>query len=318
MSDGKQVSVWFDPETVDCIDQFCDEYSLSRSSVIRDIVQGWIEDGEEPALEEAVDEWTIKAAKAEARYKRMRKKQKYRERRINWRDRIKGFFAARVEGNEAYSVDGMRELAQGYIEDAEIYAESEEEIREKTEQVREWIEIYDLAVWCREYAEQTDTEIQTGDVDGWFEVAEDLFRLRSRIEEVTDHIQHVANRDGVGMDHEAVIDSISRRWSVCRGSVILLLEQMVSDEADSTRDMIRLGGNKIQIPQQQPEALPEGGRIREQFEAPLDQPNPIKPIPGNGFDLDQEDSNSRQIDPVDTEWMDEIEAEIEDDSEGDR
>jgi len=313
---GQRVSVWMDEETVDVIDEFCRKYSLSRSEVMSDIVSGWIEDGDDAeALRAAVDETLIKAARREAEYKKMRKAQKMRERRHNWHDRIKGFISERVEGNAAYDVDGIRDLAKGYRRDAEIYSESEQEIREKHEQLEQWIEIYDLAVWCRKYGEETDTELQTGDVSGWFEVAEDLYTIRERIEEVTDHIKRVANSEGVGWDSEAVIDSVSKQWSVCRGSVILLLEQLVSDDGDSIRDMLRMGGDRIRDldldpallgPSDPAEQLPDGAEINDQFVDALDQPD-LPELPGRGFNPEPE-QDGIEIEDDTAEWIRETEA----------
>jgi len=318
----RRISMSLTEEHVEALDEFCDEFSLSRSAVLDDIIGRYLTDEEEPGIEEAVDDATLELAKREEADKRMRKIQKMREKRHSWGDRIKGFLRQRIEGDEAYEPDGVRDLAQGYREDAEIWAEDDAEIESKHDKLDKWLDYYELGYWARQHADEVETEVNSEDVSGWFAVGEDLYRLRTHFEEVVDHVRSVADREGVGWDADAVVDSVCRKWTVCRGAVLLLLEHMVANDEETISDMLRLGGDSVReldLPRlvngREPlTELPDGGEIDDQFVGDLDQPG-LQTPPGRGFNPDRDDDrDDRDGQPVDREsvdWIESVEEEAE-------
>lgn len=318
----RRISHSLTEEHVEVLDEFCDEYSLSRSAVLDDIIGKYLTDEDRPGIEEAVDDATLELAKREEQNKRMRKLQKMREKRHSWEDRIKGFFRQRIEGDAAYEPEGMRDLAKGYREDAEIWSDDPEEISNKHAKVDQWLNYYELGYWARKHADEVETEVNSDDVSGWFEVGEDLNRLRTHLDDVVDHIRSVADREGVGWDADAVVDSVCRRWTVCRGAVLLLLEHMVANDEDSIQDMLRLGGDRVReldLPhlvngKEQLRELPEGGQIDDQFVGDLDQPG-LQVSPGQGFNAQETrpDRDGQAVDSDEIDWMIRTEEEVETD-----
>jgi hypothetical protein len=143
----------------------------------------------------------------------------------------------------------MDDLADGYEEDAEIWFDSSEEIEEKRAYVEEQRQIYEAGYFARQHADEIDAELDPDDRNrSWMDIGEDLFTLRSRSEEVVDHITRVADNQGVGWDSDAVIDSVCNRWSVGTASVMLLMEQMVANDNDRIHDMLRKGGDAVADP----------------------------------------------------------------------
>jgi len=244
------VTISMPEEQLAAIDAVCDEYSLARSRVIRDLVGVTLEGDElEQAVLDAIPESTRKLAEKERREKEMRDRQKLREKAASYNDRVLGYFRKRLEGDAAYALDDMKRLAEGYREDARIWHDDDAEAERKAAQVDVWLGWYEAGLYAREHAEQVETEVNSDDVSGWFEVGHDLFRLREHRDAVEQHIQQVA--DGDAYDADAVIDSVADKWSVCRGAVHLLVETMTS-EGETVATALTRGGDAIQTRQAQP------------------------------------------------------------------
>ena len=242
MSDKRRVSAHIDEDVVEALDEVGDEYSLSRSRVIRDVLVGWLDDAD-ASIEDAIPEATRELAIKQRKHDRMMDRQRLREQRASWRDRIRGHFEDRIEGSEAYDPDDMADLAEGYRTDAEIWIDDDDRVDDAHDQVDEWLAWYRAGYWAREHADAIDTEVQTDDVSGWFDAGRDVYRLRSRIDEVEAHIRDVA--DGDAFDADAVVASVAAKWSVSEGVVRLLIELMIDDPDASINDAIRLGGETI-------------------------------------------------------------------------
>lgn len=251
--------------TANAIEQFCEEYSLARSRVISDIVERYlIED--DKRVSEVVPEATVELARKERREKEMLDRQKIREKKHSFEDRIRGHFRKRLEGDAAYSPEGMRDLALGYKEDAEIWHDDPREADRKKAKVDRWLEIYEAGYFARKHADKVDTEVNPEDVSGWFEVGEGMHRLRENLPEVVDHIRTVAD-SSAGWDSEAVIDSVAKRWTVSPGAAHLLIESLTVESAD-IQETLSLGGDRLKTPEDirlsaggpepEPEPLPEG------------------------------------------------------------
>lgn len=244
---SKRVSVSMPDKMVQAIDSVCDKYSLARSRVIRDLLGKVIEDGElSEAVVDAIPESTLKLAELEAKEAAMMDKQKILEKRASHADRVKGYLSKRLEGHAAYKPEDQRLLAEGYKEDARIWHDDADEIAEKEAEVDKWMDWYEMGYWARKICESTESEVNTDDISAkWFEVGQDLFKLRANLEDVVDQINRVANSEGVGYDHKAVVTAIARKNSVCYGAALLLIQHMVTDPEDTIRTALTYGGDRL-------------------------------------------------------------------------
>lgn len=277
MSDKVRVTVSLDPELVDAIDAVGEEFSLSRSRIVRDVLGSHVrEDGDaSEAFIDAIPEVTRSLALKERADEKMRDKQKLVEKRASWRDRIKGHFRRRIEGDEAYHPDDMAELSEGYVRDAEIWIDDDDRVEEARDDVDEWLSYYRAGYWARQHADAVDTEICDDDVSGWLAVGEDVHTLRSRIDDVEEHIRAVA--DGSAFDSDAVIDAVASRYTVCEGAVRLLVELMIEDDS-TVATAIASGGDRLGS------AADAAGRLGA---SPEPEPEPI--TDGSGSDSESED-----------------------------
>lgn len=269
---SRQVTVSLPEEMVEAIDAVADEYSLARSEIVRDVLGKWI-DGQdlEQAVEEAIPEATRKRAEIEARQQEILDEQYLREQRHNFEDRVRGYFRQRLEGDAAYPIEGMEELAIGYRDDARNHhRDHPEELERKLDMVDRFLEFYRMGYFARQHADSIETEVNSDDVEGWFEVGEDIYRLRAHIEDVVEHVETVGDREH-GYSSEAVVDSVAKRWSVSEGAVRLLLEHMVERDA-TIQDGLNLGlvsgdhlAPALKDPgHPDPDELPEGARLGHQ------------------------------------------------------
>lgn len=242
MSDKVRVTVSLDADVVEAIDAIADEYSLARSRIIRDYLADALDDDLDAAIRDAIPEATRELAIKQRQMDRLMDRQELAERRASWKDRTKGQFRKRIEGDAAYDLDGMSELADGYFEDAQIWMDDDENIAEARELVDTWMDYYRAGYWAREHADAVETEICDDDVAGWFEVGEDVHTLRSRIEDVEDVIRSIA--DGDAYDSDAVVDAVASRFTVCEGAVRLLIELMIED-GSTVQEAILRGGDAL-------------------------------------------------------------------------
>lgn len=276
---SQRVTITLRDDQVEAIKQVADEYSLSRSEIIRDVVDKWIDgEGLAEAIEDAIPDAKLALARAEARQEDIMAEQKLRERVHNFEDRTRGYFRKRLEGDAAYPVVGMEDLAKGYRDDARNYFNNyvgdlpEETLEQKLDLVDRCLEWYRMGHFAREHAETVDTEVNSDDVDGWFEVGEDLYRLRHHIDDVVDVVEAVAGREH-GYQSSAVIEAVANRFSVCEGAVMLLLEHMVEPADASIQDALALNqlSGDLEIARAledgpdkhvDPATLPEGATLR--------------------------------------------------------
>jgi len=242
--DKERLTAYLDVDVIEAIEAVADEYSLSKSRVVSDVLAKQLSgDGDlSDAVEDAIPEATRRLAVKQREDRKMRDRQELREKRASWADRIKGHFRERIEGDEAYRPDDMEGLAEGYLEDAEIWIDDDERVDEAREQVDEWLSYYRAGYWAREHADAVDTEICGEDVSGWFAVGEDVHTLRSRIDEVEDLIHSIA--DGDAYDSDAVVDAVASRFTVCEGAVRLLIELMIED-GSTVQEAILAGGDSL-------------------------------------------------------------------------
>lgn len=250
--DMVKASAYYPASFIDMVDDIAHEYSWSRSEVLRNLTLNEVEEGGQLSkndIIECIDDTKLELARKEKRQQQLKKRQKLKEKKHSFEDRIRGFFRQRLEGDKAYIPLGMDDLAEGYKEEADIWFDSSEEIEDKHAYVEEQRQIYEAGYFARQHADEIDAELDPDDRNrSWMDIGEDLFKLRSRSEEVVDHITRVADNQGVGWDSEAVIDSVCNRWSVGTAAVMLLMEQMVANDNDRIHDMLRKGGDAVADP----------------------------------------------------------------------
>lgn len=241
---------------LEVIDRVCEKFSLARSRVVRDLI-GKSLDGDNlmESVLDAIPDSTLSLAEKEQKDQEMRERQKLREKRYSYNDRVLGYYRKRLEGDAAYPLEGMRELAEGYREDARIWHDDADEADAKAAQNDVWLAWYEAGLYAREHAEQVETEVNSDDVSGWFEVGHDLHRLREYRDDVEKYVRKVA--DGGALDADAVIDAVASRWTVCRGAVHLLIESMTAEGA-SVADAVRRGGSALSTRQERQAALDAG------------------------------------------------------------
>lgn len=244
----KGVHVNLHAAQVEAIDEVAEEFSLSRSEIVRDLLGKPL--GDDPTASQVVnfiDDTTLRLAEKEAAEERLLARQKLREKRASFVDRVRGYFRNRLEGDAPYEMADIEALALGYREDAQIWHDDADEIERKQALVDDYLDWYEAGLFARRHAESVDTEVNTDDVSGWFEVGEHLHTLREHRQEVEERVRQVADRQGVGLDADAVIDAVASEWSVCRGAVHLLIESMTITGA-SIQDALTIGGDTLRTP----------------------------------------------------------------------
>jgi len=286
----RRANVYFPEGFLDAVDAVCEEYSLSRSRVIADAAErGLCGEASEEAIREVIPEATLRLAEKERREREMLDRQKEREKQHSYEDRILGHYRKRIEGDAAYPPEGMRDLAEGYREDAHIWHDDEEEAERKAALNDEWLDWYEAGYWARQHADEVETEVNSGDVSGWFAVGRDIYRLREHLDAVVEHIREVAD-GSAGWDADAVIDSVASEWSVCRGAAHLLIESLTVEDS-SIQEALAIGGETL--------------RATEDLALEGDGPDADRELP----EADVEDvEDVEEADPVDGE-VEVIEAE---------
>lgn len=213
------------------LEAFCEEFDLSKSRVIRDALdEAVFPNGEvDPAVQDAVPEATMKLARRERRQEKLMDKQKLREMKASMEDRYRGYFRKRLEGDAPYDPEGMADLADGYREDAEIWHDHDEDLAE-TEALIDRLENYYYAgYYARKHADRVETEVNSDAVDGWFEVGEDLHRLREHRVEVEDRLRDLSGNDSTLVAAD-VVEKVASEWTVCEGAVWLFAESLTDAE----------------------------------------------------------------------------------------
>lgn len=252
-----QTNVSLGKGTRAAIEEAADEFSISMSRLLDQIAAGYLMLDEEEqhnpdkvdygtaseTLRAAIPDTTIRVAEKEKRDREMRERQKEREKKHSYEDRILGCYRKRIEGDAAHRPEGMRDLAKGYREDARIWFDDEEKAEEMAALNDKWLKWYDAGYWARQHADDVETEVNSVDVSGWFEVGRDIYRLREHLDDVVDHVREVA--DGTaGWDSDAVIDSVASEWSVSRGAAHLLIESLTVEES-SIQEALSIGGERL-------------------------------------------------------------------------
>lgn len=259
----RKAPAYYHAPFLDLVEELAEEYSWSVSEVLRWLAEGEVEEEggklSKDDLLERIDDTKIKLARREKRQEKIQAEQELREWKHSFEDRVKGYFRDRLHGDAAYEPEAMDDLSKGYKDDAENWSDDAANAKEKKELVDKLRKVYRAGYYARNHAEQIDSELDPKDRDkDWLDIGEDLFKLRSRSEEVVEHIRSVADNQGVGWDSDAVIDSVCNRWSVGPASVMLLMEQMVAGENDRIHDMLRKGGDAVADPTDHNRALTNG------------------------------------------------------------
>lgn len=278
-NDRQRVNVSLPVGFLHGVDAVCEEYSLSRSRVIADAAErGLCGDDVEESILELIPDATLRLAEKERKEREMLDRQKEREKQHSYEDRILGHYRKRLEGDAAYSPEGMRDLAEGYREDARIWFDDPDVAEEKAAKNDEWLSWYEMGYEARQHADDVETEVNGDDVNGWFDVGRDVHRLREHLKDVVAHIREVADGSS-GWDADAVIDSVASEWSVSRGATHLLIESLAVEHA-SVQEAIAVGGETLRAAE---DLALEGGGPQGERELPeADGSEAIEPSSAGG------------------------------------
>lgn len=197
----------------------CDEKELAYSTAARELIIEEIRQGE---MFDSIPDEIVEVAEKEALQEQIMAKQKMREKRASYDDRIQGFFRKRLQGDAAYDPDDMEELADGYRADAKVWFDDRDRIEEKMRKVDEWAKIYRAGYRIRQHAERSETE--TDRSGKWWQVGKDLRVLEKRKEELIEEITQRADSHGIGT--KAMIEAIADEFSVEAKAVEVVFDEI--------------------------------------------------------------------------------------------
>ena len=297
----QRVNVYLPAGFLDAVDAVCEEYSLSRSRVIAESAErGLCGDDVEESIRDVIPEATLRLTEKKRKHREMLDRQEEREKQHGYEDRTLGHYRKRIEGDAAYSPEGMRDLAEGYRREAEIWFDDPDVAEEKAAKNDEWLSWYEAGYWARQHADEVETEVNSGDVNGWFEVGEDIHRLREHLEDVVAQVREVADGSG-GWDADAVIDSVASEWSVSRGAVHLLIESLTVEDA-SVQEALAVGGETLRATEDL--ALEGGG------------PQGERELPEADADLEETEDADGGVEVIEAEAVEAEEADDDDRPDG--
>jgi len=262
MSQDKQrIQSYVYAEIVEGLDDVSEKFGLSRSRMVCDLLAQKIGDKEDlsKAVEDALSDDLLRVARKKKKEDELLSLQEEREKKAGYKDQMRGYFRGRLEGDEAYEPELQAELAEGYKTHAEIWYDDPEVIEDRKQWVDEQMEVYRAGYYARKHADSIDAELQPHNRNkSWMDIGDDLYRLRSRQDEVYQWVRQRA--DNSGSDYkETVVEYICNEWSVGKAAVLLFLEQLVDDPDKNVKTMLREGG-AVMADQ---EALGVGSSLRE-------------------------------------------------------
>lgn len=217
-----RLTIYLPDDIEEAFRQACEQTELSYSTAARELIVREMRHGE---MFDAIPDEILKLAEKEARQEEIMAKQKLREKRASFDDRIQGFFRKRLQGDAAYEPADMSELADGYQADARNWFDDPDRIAEKVEKVDRWMRFYRAGYEARQHAERSDT--QTERSGSWFQIGQDLSMLESRQQELLGEISQKIERDG--HDPDAIIRSIAKTFSVEERSVEIILDKLAPE-----------------------------------------------------------------------------------------
>lgn len=270
MSQDKQrVQTYLHCEYVEAIDAIADKFSLSRSRIICDLVGQKLADQEDmsKAVEDALDDDLLRIARKKKKREKLMTIQEDRENKAAFKDRKRGYLRDRLEGDRAYEPDYQARLAEGYKDDAEITFDDPEQIEHHKQWVDEQMEVYRAGYYARKHADSIDAELQPHNRNkSWMDIGDDLYRLRSRQDEVYQWVRQRAD-SGESDYKDTVVEYICNQWSVGKAAVLLFLEQLVNEPDTNVKTMLRQGGALMA----DQEALGSGSSLSELAEVAADR-----------------------------------------------
>lgn len=231
-----RITVYLSDDIEQAFRQACEETELSYSTAVRELIVREMRHGE---MFDTIPDEILELAEKEARQEEIMAKQKLREKRASFDDRIQGFFRKRLQGDAAYEPQDMEELADGYRADAQNWFDDPDRIAEKVDKVDHWMRVYRAGYRARQHAERSDT--QTERSGSWFQIGEDLESLESRQAELLTEISEKIKSDG--FDPDAIIRSLAKELSVEERAVEIILDKI---SPETTRREALVTGDEVQ------------------------------------------------------------------------
>ena len=324
MSQDKQrIQSYVYAEIVEGLDDVSEKFGLSRSRMVCDLLAQKIGDKEDlsKAIEDALNDDLLRVARKKKKEDELLSIQEEREKKAGYKDQVRGWFRDRLEGDQAYEPEDQKELAKGYKAHAEIWYDDPELIEDRKQWVDEQMEVYRAGYYARKHADSIDAELQPHNRNkSWMDIGDDLYRLRSRQDEVYQWVRQRADNSGTDYK-DTVVEYVCQEWSVGKAAVLLFLEQLVDDPDKNVKTMLRQGG-AVMADQ---EALGVGSSLSELSGSVSEQVVEVEAEPvesdtdRDGVAADRAGSEQVvEVEPVESETDQDVDADRRPDGEADR
>lgn len=249
----ERTSIMLPESLVEAIDRAVEdapEYlRLSRSELLRYLVEQGIDDAEPDVLDLVPDELL---AYYRTRRVTERNQAEYHvvDMREGWRGRIKSYLNARIAGEEPYHPDGIEILSRGYRDELrelhELAPESSRTLDEDLAWLDDRIEGYREAFRAKM---AVPTQDPYADVDDAVEVGRDLLRLAEDPAALVESIEERAESEAY--DPDAIVAAIAREYAVGEDAIETVLDVLLPDDVDprsALRDLEHSGIDAILPP----------------------------------------------------------------------
>lgn len=232
----QEVSVYLDDETLDVVEALRDAslqtpeiWDMSRSEAARELVEHGIENlGENPDLEELIDDVALEVYRKQKKQDRLQKKGRVVEMTGGWRGRVRSRFNARLAGSEPYPPEKMEELRELYWGEIENWEDDDEKLPEHETWLDDLMTSYKDAYAAKQVVPDVAFE-NVDDVD----VGADLLQLREQFDDVLLDLADVA--DGDAYDVDAIYRKLAGDYAVDEDTIELVVDELTGDRIDPRR-----------------------------------------------------------------------------------
>jgi len=207
--------------------------NLSMSQVGCYIIEQAIEDGLlDESVESLIPEEVIEAHRIVRERERIKAKTYTEDLAGGWRGRVKTALNARLAGEEPYTPHHIRNIAEGYREEAALYW-SGDRLRE----ARAWLDDR-LTAYVEGYRAKQAVPDPLFDEVGDVDLGRDLYSLQDCGKEVVESIEEAAAN---GYDPDAILDRLTEEFAVSERALLLVVEWMTEEDTDPRR-ALKVGG----------------------------------------------------------------------------
>lgn len=221
---------------VDNSKEKADMWDMSRSEALREFFKVAVDHlGENPALEELVDDLDLKRYRDQQRHEQRRKLAEYADMAGGWRGRVSQYLSKRLAGPEPHPPDKIEILCESYfgdIQDREIDPETLEPNEDKIEDHRKWLNLQ-KQLYREAYEQKQLVPKEAFDHVDRVETGADLGRLKDSFGELLGEIHQIALGDA--NDPDAIYRKLAADYAVAEGTIQLVVEELTGEEVDARR-----------------------------------------------------------------------------------